>query len=386
MTTFQDVIDHIVDYVGGTPGSGDALARDAKRASLEAYRDLVNAHRWSYLYTQGRVICVPPFLDGTIAYQHTGGAYERMVTLSGGVWPAWAMGGYIRNGQVGYKVSQRISATVVTLDEQVNPGADLASGLIYVLYRDTYVLPVDFIAQDQSLYEANFGGMEYVHPREWLFESRYVFSEGQPRQFTITGDTLYPGRLTMKITPFPTDTKSIDFLYSRRPRPLVIQAVSTGAVTLTSGSAVVTGTGTAFTPAMVGSILRVSATAGKLPTSLVDDNPADFETRITGFVSATSVVVATFPINSYTLAKYTVGDPVDIEEGAMLNAYFRRCEACVAQNRTLKDKPSAQKQYMVALNEARAADSRSFAGRAAGARSTYRQRLRDMPSGPDDIN
>ena len=42
---------------------------------------------------------------------------------------------------------------------------------------------------------------------------------------------------------------------------------------------------------------------------------------------------------------YTISDRVDIEEGAMLNAYFRCVEKHLGMDRTLKDKPSAAKQY-----------------------------------------
>jgi hypothetical protein len=43
MTTFQDTIDLLVDYLGGTPT--EAVQRDCRRAILEAYRDLTNAFR-----------------------------------------------------------------------------------------------------------------------------------------------------------------------------------------------------------------------------------------------------------------------------------------------------------------------------------------------------
>jgi hypothetical protein len=74
-----------------------------------------------------------------------------------------------------------------------------------------------------------------------------------------------------------------------------------------------------------------------------------------------------------------VSDPIDVEEGAMLNGFFRCMEMHVAMNRTLKDKPSARLQYKEALAEAKAADSRSFSGRAVGDVFRFRQRLRDMP-------
>ena len=68
----------------------------------------------------------------------------------------------------------------------------------------------------------------------------------------------------------------------------------------------------------------------------------------------------------------------------MLNAYLRCVEMHLGMNRTLKDKPSAAAQYREGLAAAKCADSRSFAGRAAGQTGRYRPRFRDMPTGPDE--
>jgi hypothetical protein len=213
-TTFQDVIDHGFDYLGGTPS--EQVKRDCVRAALEAYRDLANAFNWSYLYTHSRVYTSGSF-DGsqtgcTIQYQGTGGAYDRMVTISGGTWPDWvAEGTYIRLaslddyvggatvGYVNYRVAERKSATVITLTETLCPDADIPAGATFILYRDTYILPDDYISQDQALFERNFGGMSDSHPREWLYENRYVFAQGLPRMDTITGDRHQPGRLVARI-------------------------------------------------------------------------------------------------------------------------------------------------------------------------------------------
>lgn len=383
MTTFQDIIDHLVDYVGDR--GSDAVGRDCKRAALEAYRDLTNAHRWSYLYTHGRVIMNPPFMDGTVAYTHTGGQYERMFTLTGGMWPAYTAGSYVRIGCVNYKIVAQPSATIALADELVNPGANIASLTAYELYRDTYLLPLDYAAQDQAIYENNFGGMCFVHPREWLYQERHGFASGTPRIYTITGDPVYPGRLVLKVAPWPVLGLSIDFLYHRRPRPLAIPLEKWGSASIVAGSTALTGVGTFFTPSMVGSAIRVSDSS-KLPTSVIDSYPAMLETRISGWVDATHVTVADPSPATVSGVSLTVSDVVDIEEGAMLNAYLRCCEKCIAQSRTLKDKPSAQAQYQKQLNEARSADSRSFAGRHAGPIGRMRPHLRDFPSGPDDIN
>lgn len=387
-TCFQDIIDHGIDYLGGNPA--DQTKRDCVRAALEAYRDLCNAFTWSYLYTQGRIITSQAYdssvVGSTVAYLESSGTYPRQMTITGDTWPAWAANGIVRigglapgdnsggqydsvyagpntTGPVGYKVDQRISATVITLDPVICPVADIAAGTSFVLYQDTYVLPDDFVAQDQALYESHFSGMHFTHPREWLFENRYIFSSGVPEFFTITGDRKYPGRLVTRMFPWPYQSKSVDFIYKRRPHRLYTQSVTSGTVSATSGSNVVTGVGTAFSPNMVGSTFRLSGNT-KPPSSLImGTNIGVFETVVQSWVSPTSIVLQDDLDATYSGVGYMISDTVDIEPGAMLNAYLRCVEKHIGMARTLKDKPSASKQYDVALSEAKCADSRSFAGR-----------------------
>ena len=385
-TTFDDVVNHGYDYLGGNPS--DQAKRDCVRAALEAYRDLANAFNWTYLYTPSRIITTTSY-DSTVAgatltYLESDGTYPRQATISGDTWPTWAGDGVIRIGTVGYKVAQRVSATVVILDETISPNVDIATPTPFVMYQDTYLLPEDFVAQDQALYELNFGGMTYTHPREWLYENRYVFASGVPQFFTITGDSKYPGRLVMRMFPWPYQSKTVDFIYKRRPRALLTQNVSAGLITVSLGGTTVTGSGTAFTPNMVGSVMRISATV-KPPTSLImGGNVAVFESTIASYVSSASVVITTPADQVCTGVGYTVSDPIDIEQGAMLNAFHRCVEMHIGMSRTMKDKPSAANQYQTALSAAKCADSRSFAGRAAGQSGRYRPRFRDMPTGPDE--
>lgn len=402
-TTFQDVIDHLTDYLGGEPSA--STKRDCVRAAIAAFRDLVNAHTWSYYYKWGRVVTqnsVDSTLAGaTIQYQQTAGAYPRQLTISGGTWPDWAANGIVRIGGIsgdvpnspydsvytgpetasitGYKVDQRISATILTMDEVLAPAFDIPAGTDFLLYQDTYILPDDFVAQDQALYELNFGGMKYTHPREWLFENRYIFASGVPQYFTITGEQKYPGRLVTRMFPWPFQEKTVDFVYKRRPSQLYLQNYATGTVALTAGSTTITGTSTNWTPNMVGSIIRVSANA-TAPTSLImGTNVGVFESVVLSYVSPTELVVFETPSTSYSGVAYTLSNSVDIEPGAMLNAYLRCCEKHIGMQRVLKDKPSAAKQYQEALSQAKSADSRSMMARSVNQNGRIRPRLRDMP-------
>lgn len=384
-TTFDDVVNHGYDYLGGNPS--EQAKRDCVRAALEAYRDLANAFNWTYLYAQSRIITTESHdssvSGATVTYLDSSGTYPRQMTISGDTWPTWAGDGVIRIGTVAYKVDQRISATVVTLDEVISPNADIATATPFLMYQDSYLLPADFVAQDQALYEQNFGGMQYTHPREWLFENRYVFASGIPQFFTITGEPKYPGRLVTRMFPWPYQSRTVDFVYKRRPRALLTQYVAAGSISVTTDTKTVTGSGTAFSPKMVGSVIRFSVN-NRPPTSLImGSNVAVFESTIASYVSPTSVVITDPADQTYTNSAYTVSDPIDIEQGAMLNAYLRCVEKHLGMNRTLKDKPSAAKQYLDGLAEAKCADSRSFTGRAVGSSGRYRPRLREMPMGPD---
>jgi hypothetical protein len=183
----------------------------------------------------------------------------------------------------------------------------------------------------------------------------------------------------MKIFQWPYESKSIDYIYKRRPRPLRIYKETTGKVATTASSNVITGTGTNFTADMVGSVIRIANTGLVLPTSDVGKSPVAFEGLVTSWTSATSITTDDAPSQTLSGLAYVLSDRVDIEEGAMLNAYFRCVEKHLSINRTLMDKPSAAKAYEAELNRAKAADSRSFQGRAVGIRQPLRRRLRDYP-------
>ena len=101
-------------------------------------------HDWSFLYKQDSITLQDNYATGTIAYDHTGGTHELQVTLSGGTWPTWAIEGMIEIDGVDYGVATRISDTVILLDANNNPGADVAASTSYDLHKDDYDLPDDF--------------------------------------------------------------------------------------------------------------------------------------------------------------------------------------------------------------------------------------------------
>lgn len=388
--TYQDSIDGLIDFCGGGPA--DQVMRDVRRAVQEAYRDLPNAHKWPYLFRHGRLITVPPYSGedpagvnprATIAYVQA----TRTVTLTGAQWPSWAASAFIRvqasdssyNYQM-FRVAKVLTATTLVLDDEVNPGQDLASGTLFLMYQDTYQLPADLISQDQPFYELNIGGMQYVQPSEWLFENRYVLSMGTPQFYSITGDRQYAGRLVMRIVPFPSEQRTIDFMYLRRPRPLTFQQVNGGLAAIGSGGTTVTLSQPIFNPAMEGSVIRISGTA-KTPSgaigSIAGYNPPLIEATIINYVSPTVAMIDTPSPAALTGVGYYITDPVDFEQGTMLSAFLRMSESKLANLRNLKGKTDTQAASLFALEQGKSAASPSYAGKQAGPRAQMRLRLRD---------
>lgn len=380
LTTFSDVVDYLVQYIGDN-GTQDAL-RDCRRSAIDGLRELAAAHEWSYYWTRGRVVTDAPQTSSTLAYDHTGGAYERMVTIASGTWPSWAKYGVLVIANVPYQVDEAKSSTVLTLASSSNPGADVAAGTSYTLYRDTYPLPTDCLQLDQLINVTNSVPLRYEHPSAWLARQQVYYGPSGPAEYTITGSEDIAGRMALRFYPVPDDDYTIDFMYRRRPRALVYHEVEDGTVSVTSGASTVTGSGTAFTAGMVGSVIRLSSNATDTPTNPVGANVYAFERVVTAYTSATSVTVDDSFDSTLTGVKYMLSDRVDVEEGAMLTAYLRSCEKQAAIVRAIKNDKEAKAAYVEALILAREADRRSSAVRGPwygpGA-----SRLRDYPGGSD---
>ena len=137
--TFQDAVDHVSDVfdIAGLDATSKHF-RAAKRAVADAYRDIVRLHEWSYYERHGQITTEAEQSSSTITYDHTGGTYERMVTIAAGTWPTNARYMHIIIESQRYKVATRESSTVITLTPDTNPGADVAAGTSYNIFRSVY--------------------------------------------------------------------------------------------------------------------------------------------------------------------------------------------------------------------------------------------------------
>lgn len=304
--TYFDLVESLIAASFGGPQ--DAEQRDIRSAVHRAYNELTTIRDWGYYSVHGRIVTSPAYTTGTIGI--TSGA----VTLSGGsfatagVTAANARYWTIRTGDRSYPMASCSSATASALDSQFS-GIDVPAGASYTLFRTVYPLPGDFRNMDEPSDEFNWWSGLYVTPDEAMKIERVSNSSGEPYHWTLIKDPADSG-WAIKLVGWPTAQETIDFTYRRTARPIRYSgheaAMRQGAITR-SGASVV-GSGTAFSPAMVGSVLRVGADSAS-PGPIESLTPYAAEAVITSVSSATLLTTDSSGTGG---AFYLVTDPIDI--------------------------------------------------------------------------
>ena len=363
--------------------TGDDTIRYCRRAAQDAYNHFATIHNWSYLYSRGRVTTQVPQTTGTIQYTNS----TLTVVLTGATWPTWVLQGVLVINNIPYAIASNPDASganvTLTLPPQNNPGADVVAGTAYTVYQDAYSLPIDFVSCDEIM-NINYGlRLTFEHPATWLTFQRIYRGPATPRIYSITGSPGYFGAMSVRFFPPPDNQYFMDFIYKRRPRPLSTILVNSGTASITSGLTTVTGAGTTWDSTMVGASMRFSQISNNVtPTGPSGENPFYLERTVLAVDSNTSLTVDADPAYTGTNLAYAISDPVDIEEGAMLNFMLRLCEKQMRVSRRIKSTPEEIADYQASKEEAMESDSRSTMRQAVGA-GGYPRRLRDFPSGPD---
>ncbi len=375
-TTYSDLTDHVSAYLGKDVSKyGASAVRGAIQLALS---DLPTHHDWSYYQSMFRVVTAGTYTTGTVAYDATGGTYERMVTLTSGTWPTWAGSGVLKIGSIAYPVSSRKSATVLTLDDSAAPSTDIASGTAYTLYRDTYPLPDGFTAMGDPVDVANgIANLSYVPLDRIIRAGRSLEGPSRPRLYTVLGRPERDGGMALRLWPGPDAAYTLDFAYRRRPRALRVENHAVGTVTVTAAGLTVTGHATEFTSALVGTVIRTSGNS-KPPTQTAGANPYQQERKVVSVESATALTVDSAWSDTQTRVAFQCSDPLDVDPGVMTNAFLQMCYKQVRMLTRMASLPEENAEFFRATAAARDADSRYFGTRGAGQSQPYPD-IRNFP-------
>jgi hypothetical protein len=357
--TFQDAVEHLLD-LHEIERTG-LNTRRARASVLQAYRDLPQRHPWNYYYRQRLLSTVAVQTSSTLDYDHEGGAAPRLVTLAAGTWPDWAAFGRLIIDDVHYEVATRESSTTLTLESDSNPGADVAAGTSYTLYRSASPLPVNFNSLSSIWDTDEQRQLTIVNPVQHHSGLQCYYDTPQdPWEVMIRATGEYLGGWSLHFGPPPEAVSTYDLLYRVKPRPLAIDEYAANTIGIASGDATVTGTNTVFPLNCVGAVLRVSANGNK-PTSVIGgidgvDNPFVFQGVIKSRTSDTALELEEDADQTLSGVGYVISDPLDIAPGKMLTALLRLAEAefCLKDGR--KDAVLRQSLARQALLEAMEAD------------------------------
>lgn len=353
--TLQDAVEAVLDAFDVPRDTRNH--RLALRGVLKAHKMLPTLHSWNYYLRPLVINTVAAYSTGTIAFDFTGGIYERLITLSSGTFPTWAGFGVIRIADVDYPVQQRIDATRITLDSRRCPAGDLASGTAYLIYRDRYALPLDFRRHERIFEAGTNREICIVDPGSAAAHTLRSGGTSSPAVACIVEDENFQGGLALQVSPAVNAATSLEFLYERKMRPLLTEKYDTGTVSITEDSATITGSGTAWTERMIGTLIRISPNTDP-PTpvagSIVSTEPnvAAYTRMVLGVTSATTILVDETLGETASGRAYTLSDPIDVTD-LMIDAFLRMAELEYAKLSGREDVGERNAYFIGALEIAR---------------------------------
>lgn len=326
LTMFDLVESLIVSSYGGPQ---DAEQRDIRTAIHKAYSEVTTIRDWQYYHVHGRIITRPP---ETVMVDSVDEANQWALT------PVLTSTDYshVRVGDRIFRITA-CSASSVTVENPVPDNAAQSNDAI-TFFKTVYPLPSDFRNLDEPSDEFNWWSGYYVTPDQAMKLERVSNSSGKPYHWTIIKDPSRNG-WAIKLIGYPATSETIDFTYRRTARPIRYSGHEAGSRqgTIARSSLAVTGTGTAFTNEMLGSILRIG-NATDFPGPIESMTPWVSESEITYVSSATSLALTNYSgptANAAAGTKYLITDPIDVAPH-MQQAVDSACDYWLARIRGQK--------------------------------------------------
>lgn len=305
----------------------------ARTAILNCLRELPYKHRWAY-YIRRYTLRTTASQSGTLTYDHTGGASERLVTLVTATLPTDGTGEYHRIiiDNVAYDIQRVLSASTCQLSPNNNPGEDVAAGTACTVYRAFYPLPVGFRRLNHVWDVEDEHEMPQMTEDDLQHQGMTCYiTPDTPWYVGVTSAGELMSAFMLQFSPPPSQSRTYDIMYEASPQPIRTWKYSTGTATSTGNSTITIATGMTSI-AMLGAILRMTSSTSVEPTSIVSsaiggiDNPHTVQRTIID-VPTSSTLAVDAAVTALAAVKYTISDPIDVENGGMLLAFQRQCDA-----------------------------------------------------------
>lgn len=325
LMAYSDLLTQMIDFSGAM--IGDVSERNWRNAVALAMRRIVLQRDWKYYTSEKRFLCSAD-VSLTASYDHTGGAFERLVTVTSGSLPDWLnMGHIVIDGQF-YEVEEYKSATTFTLTQRANPGEDVASSTI-TLGRALYPMPADYlkclsVTIDQGI------DMTQIDADQSAYWEKNFTGTGRPDVFAIIGNPRFFSTQFFKINPRSASGRIISMCYRRYARTLRFTGFDTndtsGTITTggTNSKEYATTSGSTVTAEMLGSLIRMRSDAN-IPEGLSGKYPYAEQRVIVKVDTGTNRLYFDRPTSqAYTAKAYCITDPVDLPPH-VINAFIAAC-------------------------------------------------------------
>ena len=248
-----------------------------------------------------------------------------VVTDDGGFtsWPTWMQTAHCRFGNQSYPVTA-YDGSGFTIADPPADGSYTGATLEHMVIE----LPPDFKARGSITDKDDYYPVLEVPAgtlQSWQDYWDWARSAAQPRIFgAITGDERFSDSLYLGIwPPFETD-KVLNLFYERYPEVPEVHRVGTGNITVSGTTA--TSASSVFTSDHVGStIVFCTSSDADFTNSLADPSTVLAQRTITGYTSGT-VVTLDSAVTGASAVTFYISDPLDVQPGAMEEAFYRLCE------------------------------------------------------------
>lgn len=358
--TYHDMVQRLT-LRNGTTGSSDLELSRLKVAVDGAYRFLPTIHNWRFYNRRMVIQTEAPVTIDLISYDHTGGSYERQVTITGSsTWPANAVYGEVVIGGITYQVERRVSNTVITLRAEANPGADTTSSSV-VWVRSTYPFPTTVRQVQQVWRSSQVYRLKYSSPVEYPRQRKMFAQHGTPIYYTVMPSQDRLGSMDFVFIPPPGVVESYEIQVDAIPSPLRNYEVSGIDGDITSGTYLFEApTGTGFKSSLVGSLFRISPSSS-LPVGLhlTIDGRDEFvwQSVVRRVVDEHTLELVEAAPETMTGRGWSISDVIDINPSTMLDYFESLCFEWFTRNNDHEQLPNAKRLSMEAFRVAVAAES-----------------------------